>query len=509
MNKIIKGILIFCMFFLSLFSFKASASTFTTEGLNYYFTFITDRNTNLSNEITIYYIDGIPTYCIEPGVKLGDTYNNIGDLDHLDNDVKNKILDYMYYGYLYKNHTDKNYYAATQALIWEELLVNDQEVVFSTELFKKGNIIDLSSYKKEIINTINKHKGSVYGSGNKYYLLMGDTLTIEDTSGVYDDYNVQYDNNIINITLDSNKMIIDNANQVIDYDITLSIKNIHNQPYKVMHEDDRQDLLVIGNIPSTPLYTRVSVYGGTLVIIKHGDNGKIIPGVKFNLYDSDDNYIRTIKTSSNGEGYSMNNLKKGTYYIKEIETIPGYDLDEEKKYIEVTSSNNYIRVLVINHKLKATLNITKKDSDTDELINNTSIGIYDSEMNLIDTLITDEEGKVSIDLGYGKYYYKEIESNPDYILDDTLYDVMIDKSGIYDKTIYNKKIPEEKTVIEEPIIEEKPVIEEIHQEEELIIEDVPDTEDELVITNVPNTYKISIIPLLCLIGAVIIEEKYT
>ena len=486
MKKIIKSIFIFYVFIIALFGVKeAKASTITTETLDYYFTFLKDNNHNFSDVSTIYYIDGRVSYCIEPGVKLGSDYNNQGNLDHLDENKRNNILNYMYYGYLFKNHTDKKYYMATQALIWEELLINSQEIIYSTEAFKKGSILDLSSYKNEIKNTINTYtSGAVYNSGSTISFMYGQSVGIEDYSYTSDSYDIYYNEDEMYVKKDKKGLFV-YSYKPGNYTITMKEKNLYNVSYNILHDDSKQDLLVVGDIPHNDYYLYINTTGGTLNITKMDMNNNPLKGAVFDLYYIDGTYLYSLTTDENGI-LTFNDLIINKYYVKEVVAPEGYVLDDTISYFEISRNNKEVNLFLYNEPIVGELIINKMDKDTKEVISDTSFDIYDNNMNIIDTIVTDNEGKASINLKYGKYYYKEVKNNNDYILDDTIYDIDITEPIKYQRDIYNKHIQ-----VESPII----------------LDNVAVSYDELVIDNVPNTMKISIIPILCLIGAIIVEEK--
>ena len=123
--------------------------------------FISRKGTNLndSQNFYLYKFNGMYAYCIEPGKHI-TTYNYLGingfiDLK-IDDDVKEKLELIGYYGRDYPGHDSIRYSMATQALIWE--LTGADSVTFWTKLNAKGEEIDVTNERNEIIKLVNKHK---------------------------------------------------------------------------------------------------------------------------------------------------------------------------------------------------------------------------------------------------------------------------------------------------------------------------------------------------------------
>lgn len=103
--------------------------------------------------------NGKVAYCIEPGVVAdkGSMYNSTYDINETNLkgvDVK-KLSLIGYYGYGYKGHDSKEYYMAAQELIWRLMGVDD---VWWTDQKEGGNIINVDSYKNEILRLVNAYE---------------------------------------------------------------------------------------------------------------------------------------------------------------------------------------------------------------------------------------------------------------------------------------------------------------------------------------------------------------
>ena len=74
-------------------------------------------------------------------------------------------------------------------------------------------------------------------------------------------------------------------------------------------------------------------------------------GVKFELYDENKKLLETLETDEKGEAKSMEYPSVGKkYYLKEIETLEDYDLDQEEKEIELID-NGILEVVIKNSKI--------------------------------------------------------------------------------------------------------------------------------------------------------------
>lgn len=154
---------------------------------------------------------------------------------------------------------------------------------------------------------------------------------------------------------------------------------------------------------------------------KYSYTTKKLENVLFGVYDEDKNLIKRIYTDKNGYA-EITNLKLGVYYIKELQTPKGYILNNKEYKIELTYKDQYTSIVTSNINLKnylekGTLEFTKTDFVSSEVIPNTLIEIYDENDKLIFTGKTDKKGKIIIDdLKLGKYYIVEKEPATGYTI---------------------------------------------------------------------------------------------
>ena len=148
---------------------------------------------------------------------------------------------------------------------------------------------------------------------------------------------------------------------------------------------------------------------GSIRVIKVDlDNNEIkLEGVKFDVFDENNNFLETITTDENGEAvtsrYSVRDFAK--LKIKESETLENYVLSDEIKTIELEP--NYIKDIVFqNEKKKAQIKVIKVDKDNNEIkLQNVTFNVLDEQGNIVDTLTTDINGvaiskRIPIDQNY-------------------------------------------------------------------------------------------------------------
>ena len=86
--------------------------------------------------------------------------------------------------------------------------------------------------------------------------------------------------------------------------------------------------------------------------------GTPIDGVKFEVYDINNNKIQTLITDKNGIA-QISELEKGLYYIKEINTKQEYILNQEIFNVEVTKDGQIVDLTIKNESKKPNIDIEK------------------------------------------------------------------------------------------------------------------------------------------------------
>lgn len=183
---------------------------------------------------------------------------------------------------------------------------------------------------------------------------------------------------------------------------------------------------------------------GQIKVIKvDKDNNQIkLKGVKFEIYDNNNNLIQTLVTDENGEAITDRLPIDKEYIIKEIETNENYVLNEE--CITVTLKEDEIKELTFENELKkGQIQVIKVDSENNEIyIPDTTFEIYNSKGELVDTITTDESGKAISKrlLINDEYTMRETISNKSYVLNEDIQKVILQEDEITDIVFENTKI---------------------------------------------------------------------
>ena len=169
---------------------------------------------------------------------------------------------------------------------------------------------------------------------------------------------------------------------------------------------------------------------GALIINKLSSLDRKTPlkGVTFKITTATGEFVpdENGKISSNGLYYTDENgqiiLKgvTGTLVVTEVETIPGYTIEENTRTQTVVINPNDTQTLHFYNDPVGGVEIIKvNEDDHSERIPNTTFEIRKVDDALVDTVTTDKNGRVFVALEDGSYYAKEVTSNKSFWLDDT------------------------------------------------------------------------------------------
>ena len=187
------------------------------------------------------------------------------------------------------------------------------------------------------------------------------------------------------------------------------------------------------DIENDVIDTEINVYKvGEMLDPGEGTFGygkKPLEGVYFGIYTDEeirnyrdesvlsaDSLIGVIKTNKEGKATLKAALVSGHYYYKELQTLEGYVLDEEKHGFELTLENEPLTVFEVNKEnpalnmlMKAKVKLVKIDANEEnKKLAGAEFDLFMASGEQIGTYATDSNGEIHIEnLGYGEYYFQE------------------------------------------------------------------------------------------------------
>lgn len=400
--------------------------------------------------IQYYYLkDGekIPAYCLNYGMKGAEE----GDYGH-DVNVSQKINDnalkmIILNGYPYKTLEDLKLNSipeavfATQCAIWcyidhdkfniENIkplsYMNDRLIECINEIYKAKDY-NIEDYDIDIdFNIANQE--TVVIDGQKYYKRKIELLNLKNIKCINID---SKDNNIKveKINDESYNIYIktDKVEEKYNSKINIQIKAKDNVVlFGKSKKQDYQDIaLTLKDDFSTTIEKDIQFieYETKVKIVKKDqDTNERLENIKYHISDNlgliNDDYI----TDRNGEiSLSFNNSQEMVLKIKEIETNPSYNIDNVEYTYNILLNDNK-EIELYNKKKKGVIEIYKRTKEYNDMTNiaenspleGVIFNIYNSKNEIVDVLITNENGYVkSKELELGKYYIEEIVTNKYY-----------------------------------------------------------------------------------------------
>lgn len=156
--------------------------------------------------------------------------------------------------------------------------------------------------------------------------------------------------------------------------------------------------------------------GGLLVVKVDQDNGSRLKGAEMEIRKMNGEIVGTYTTDENGI-INLPEADSGWYIVTELKAPNGYKLDATPHQVEVKDGQTG-RLEVKNEKISG-ISIHKTDSTTGEGIYGVTFVIYDSGMNPVEQVVTDQYGYAytEVELSAGKYFIRELEAAEGYLAD--------------------------------------------------------------------------------------------
>ncbi|WP_419028091.1 SpaA isopeptide-forming pilin-related protein, partial [Dysosmobacter sp.] len=213
--------------------------------------------------------------------------------------------------------------------------------------------------------------------------------------------------------------------------------------------DDTPQTVKVKSNEVTTLEFRNQPKGNLIVVKQDSVTKEPLEGVQFKIVYDDGSYVDAEggTLSSTGlywtdkEGKITISGISGTVVVTEIETIPGYSIDENARTQTVVVNPNDTQTLYFYNNPVGGVEIIKvNEDDHSERIPNTTFEIRKLDDALVDTVTTGENGNVFVFLEDGSYYAKELTSNKSFRLDDAPHYFEIKDGKRVTLQVTNKKL---------------------------------------------------------------------
>lgn len=391
--------------------------------------------------------DNMFSYCIEPfiGTNPESIYESSLTTDILSNEQMKRIKDIIHFGYGYQNHSGIEWYALTQLMVWKE--ADPSNDFYFTDYLNGNRISILGQEMNEINNLINSYYTLPSISNMNVDIVEDKSIVLTDTNNVLSNYTSNNDY----IHVSNNNLVIDGLKEGV-YNIELVRNDNSNSNIPLFYNSSNsQNMVIVGGLEPIKVNLTINVKKTGIEITKiDSDTNSIKPsgeaklvGAKYEIMDSNKNTIKELTIDENNK-CSITNLEYGKYYIKELIPGEGYTLDKNIYEIEITKDSPIQSISLKNKVIEKEIEIHKYYGDDNNFNDEGGISfeLYDSNDNLIDTIITDEFGKAKITLPYGKYLFKQKNTTTGYTnVDDFLIDVVNNNKETKELYDYKIKVP--------------------------------------------------------------------
>ena len=418
MKKILYFVAFIFLLTINWYNVKAKEVTLVRQRIGDLYTYYYDDNYERYRFLFLnkYLFGENYAYCLELGKNINNnfyTYSTSFDDINIENDDMEYIKLVSYYGYDYPGHETDRYYMAAQELIWSKLSNINVKWV---ENMDPQKLVEVTPEKEEIESLVANHNKLPSFDQETIDIIKGETVVLQDNNNVISNYK----SNSNYVRIEGNNLIIDSN---IDTNKIILTKNSNTDKVFLLYTNGTsQKMMSSGSVEEIKSIVNLNIIGGSIKINKIDSETGDFPqgegslkGAKYNLYNANNELVDTFIT---GEKEYIDNLSIGEYYLKEIEPSKGYRLDEKTYSINLTKEDLDKELILYEEIIKRDIDIFKvyATSETGILYpeENITFEIYDNKSNLVDKITTDTDGYAHLNLPFGTYTIKQINSTEGY-----------------------------------------------------------------------------------------------
>lgn len=394
-------------------------------------------------------------YCVEPFTLLvnnssyisSDSFNKNFNIEKDKWELAKLIA---YYGYGYKNHTDKKWISITQMTIWRSLYPNYQFDWIDNTTSKKI-IYPYNNEIKELKELVDNHYKRPSFNDN-YEFSINESIELIDENNVLNNYKIVASD--FDIEINNEKLIINTGGIEKEGTITFEKKEeIYPNSVLYFYSSSSQNVIKRGNIELVNYKINIKVDTGKITInkIDNDNNSDIsqgdasLDGAVFELYDENMNLL--------DEGIIVNNmiqfdkLSFGKYFIKEKKAGTGYYLNNKTYEVVIDNENLDVSLEIENDVIKSKIKIVKLYGTKEDYKKNkmkeekgVSFDVYNNE-EIVYSGVTDSNGTIELELPYGNYVIRQKSSTDGYqFTEDYYFSVNEESNHSIDIVLYDYKI---------------------------------------------------------------------
>lgn len=326
----------------------------------------------VNHYVDFYTINNQASFCVEPAVAAKTGLVPVSSDEYINKRIlgipklNSRLGLIAYFGYTLKEKTDDNR-AFTQVLIWEEIISQNTKYYGAYYNSENENVRGISFEKEDVQNLYLKWKENILESvrsvledvpsfnGNKLNIMANEEKTINDENNILskmkfrDTNNKSYKNDDFSLEIDGNTLRVKGnkdlkelkeirVNLVQD---SINSSDIGGENIFYTTEDGKgQRIGKLNFVDPGSGYIILELEKPDFNIKKIDQFERPVKGVEFlisdKLEDLDNSNGIKLVTDENGKLSSNLKLHLGKYYIKEILTPDGYEVNDEVYEIEIT-----------------------------------------------------------------------------------------------------------------------------------------------------------------------------
>ena len=390
---------------------------------------------------------GATAYCLQPFTDLIDnlTYTSSDSHFDLSDELWNKVQLYAYYGYGYKGHTDTKWVTITQMSIWRAIYPNNK-----FEWVDPSTRVVINPYDKEINelnNLVNNHNKKP-GIDTDIKTSIDTSLELNDSNNVIDNYKIIKSD--FDARIDNNKLIINTKEEKEGYIELKKESNYYNNEFMLFKRNGSQALALRGNISPIDFRIKITVESGSIKVTKVDKDTDLIDpqgeasldGAVYEVFDENMNLVESLTIKDNTATFE--NLKYGTYYVKEKSAGEGYYVDNEIYEVKINNDTIDQKVRLGNFVIKSKITIVKNYGSLEDFNSNKMkrekgivFNVYDKNDDFVLTGITDEKGELTFELPYGEYVIRQMNTTEGYKKTDDYKLVVNSNNNISETIVFN------------------------------------------------------------------------